>query len=99
MKVVGVLGGGQLGRMMAIAAHNLGTVKVGRPSVSRFVTIVQPIDIEHSPSLLSLSPLFLFFSSSQANTRHYWEDICIFQTVLRSPFSLQDKSNFSPLAG
>lgn len=28
MKVVGVLGGGQLGRMMAIAAHNLGTVKV-----------------------------------------------------------------------
>lgn len=27
-KIIGVLGGGQLGRMMAIAAHNLGTVKV-----------------------------------------------------------------------
>ena len=26
--VVGVLGGGQLGRMMAIAAHNLGTVNI-----------------------------------------------------------------------
>ena len=28
VKVIGILGGGQLGRMMAIAAHNLGTVKV-----------------------------------------------------------------------
>eukprot|EP00729_Bicosta_minor_P000456 gene456-28714_t len=27
-KIIGVLGGGQLGRMMAIAAHNLGTVKI-----------------------------------------------------------------------